>query len=81
MATINTGATSIEFGTSLRIGYRIYGAVTPYNYIGYSPSYNELPYNFAIPAPGIWEVEYTQICTTCSGAGYSDPETVIVTVT
>lgn len=81
MATISTGSTSIEFGTTLRIGYRIYGATNSYVYLNYFPSYNELPYQFEIPAPGIWEIEYTQICPSCSGANYSNIETTVVTIT
>jgi hypothetical protein len=80
MPYISTESTSIEFGTSLRIGYRIYGSITPFNYLSYYPSYNELPYTFEVPSVGIWEIEYTQLCSSCSGTGYSDPQTTVVTL-
>lgn len=78
---VSTGSTAIEFGATLRIGYRVYGATTPYSYLTYFPGYNELPYTFSLPSAGIWEIEYTQICPSCSGSKYSDAETTIVTVT
>lgn len=80
MATISTEGTAIKFGSSLRIGYRPYGSLVPFTYIGYFPSFNELPYNFTIPSPGLWEIEYTEICQACSGANYSDPATTVITV-
>ena len=78
---VNTGSTTIEFGRTLRIGYRTYGSAGSFSYLSYFPSYNELPYTFNLPSAGAWEIEYTQACTTCSGALYSDPATTVVTVT
>lgn len=80
MPDVNTGATSVEFGATLRIGYRVYGSLTPFVYSPYFPSYNELPYTFSVPSAGQWEIEYTQICSGCSGASYSDPTTTVVQV-
>lgn len=77
----NTGATSIEFGATLRIGYRIYGSGGPFGYLSHLPDYNELPYTFSLPSAGIWDIEYTQICPSCSGSNYSDPEVVTVAIT
>lgn len=81
MADVNTGSTSIPFGATLKIGYRVYGSSGPYTYLTYFPNYNELPYTFEVPTSGIWQIEYTTICPSCSGSGYSAPETYIITVT
>ncbi len=80
MHDVNTGSTSISFGSTLQIGYRTYGSSGPFTYLGYFPSYNQLPYTFSLPLPGIWEIEYTEICPSCAGSKYSSPETTIVTV-
>lgn len=77
----NTGTTSVEFGATLRIGYRVYGSTGAFTYLNYFPSYNELPYTFHLPSNGVWEVQYTQICPNCSGSKYSDPLTAVVTIT
>lgn len=76
----NTGSTSISFGTNLRIGYRTYGGITPFTYLTHFPTYNELPYTFNLPGPGVWEIEYSVICAGCSGSTYSAPDTVVVTI-
>lgn len=81
MPFISTSATSIPFGTNLRIGYRLNGSLSAFTYISHYPSYDELPYQFSVPISGEYEIEYTVVCNSCTGtAKYSDPETVIVTV-
>lgn len=77
---VNTGATSIEYGATLGIGYRIYGSISPFTPLGHFPSYNDLPYTFSLPSAGVWEIEYTQICPNCSGNKFSNPETAVVTI-
>jgi len=77
---VNTGVTTIPYGATLRIGYRTYGSSSAYTYLTYFPSYNELPYTFTLPV-GVWEVEYTTICPSCSTPTYSSAQTVVVTVT
>lgn len=76
----NTGSTSIPFGATLRIGYRLYGSTDPYTYLSYYPSYNELPYSYSLPVGNI-QVEYTTICPSCSGSNYSPPQTTVLNVT
>lgn len=80
MPYASTGSTSIDFGSSLRIGYRIYGSISPFTYLSYFPSSNELPYTFEVPIAGVWEFELTRLCPSCSGTGYSDPETFVQTI-
>jgi hypothetical protein len=80
MAFVTTGSTVISFGATLRIGYRTYGSSSPYTYLSYFPSYNELPYEFELSS-GTWQVEYTTICPNCSGSVYSDPQTYVIVVT
>lgn len=77
----NTGSTTIEFGATLRIGYRVYGSTNPFTYLSSFPSYNDLPYTFSLPSNGIWEIEYTQICPSCSGSKYSEGQNAVVTIT
>ena len=79
MASVSTGSTSINFGATLRIGYRTYGSTSPFTYLGYFPSYNELPYTFTLSS-GTWEIEYTQICPSCSIPNYSASSTTVITV-
>lgn len=76
----NTGSTAIKFGSSLRIGYRTYGSTTPFTYFSYFPSYNQLPYTYNLPFSGVWEIEYSEICPSCSGSIFSSGETTIVTI-
>jgi len=78
---VNTGSTMIEFGTNLRIGYRPYGSLTQFVYFPTYPTFNQLPYTFNVPSAGVWEIEYAQICQTCSGTKPSNVETTVVTVT
>jgi hypothetical protein len=78
---VSTGSTAIEFGATLRIGYRVNGSSGPFTYLTPLPSYNDLPYTFSVPGVGVWEIEYTQICPSCSGSNYSEPQTAIVTIT
>lgn len=80
MPDVSTGTTSINYGSTLRIGYRIYGSTSPYTYLGYFPNYNELPYTYTLPTSGTFQIEYTQICPSCSANKYSEPEITIVTV-
>lgn len=80
MAVVSTNTTTIKFGSNLRIGYRPAFSTGAYTYITYNPAYNELPYQFVIPASGQWEVEYTELCPSCSGSAYSDAVTALVTV-
>lgn len=78
---VSTGTTAISFGSVLRIGYRVYGSTGPYTYLTDFPTLNELPYTFSLPSANTWQIEYTELCQTCSGGTYSDPETAVVTVT
>lgn len=78
---VSTGTTSIAFGSVLKIGYRVYGSTGPYTYLTDFPTHNELPYEFALPSAGTWQLQYIELCQTCGGGRFSDPETVIVTVT
>lgn len=80
MANISTGSTSIPFGTTLRIGYRINGSTSPFTYVVTHPQYDELPYIFTVPSAGEWEIEYTVICNSCSGNLYSTNYTTVVIV-
>lgn len=73
MADISTGTTNIEFGSVLRIGYRVYGSASAFTYIIHNPTYDELPYTYEIPFTGIFEIEYTRICPNCSGNNYATP--------
>lgn len=78
--TVSTGTTTIAFGNSLRIGYRVYGSTGPYTYITPYPTFNDLPYQFDLPSANTWQIEYTEVCQTCGGGSYSQSETVTVTV-
>ena len=81
MPDISTSTTSIPFGSNLRIGYRLNGSVSPYTYVPYYPSFNELPYTFSVPTSGTWQIEYTVVCAWCEGPiKYSSPDTTLVTV-
>lgn len=77
---VNTGSTSVEFGATLQISFRQFGSGSPFTPIAHFPGYNELPYTFNMPSAGVWEIQYAQICASCSGSKYSAPETVQVTV-
>lgn len=77
---MNTGSTAIKFGSTLGIGYRIYGSISGFTPHTHYPSYNELPYTFSLPSAGVWEIEYTEICPNCSGNKFSIPETAVVTI-
>lgn len=79
MATVSTGSTSIQFGNNLRIGYRASGSLGAFTYLNYYPEFNELPYQFTLGA-GDWEVEYTEVCSTCEGKKYSVPQVVNITI-
>lgn len=78
---VNTGSTSIDFGADLKIGYRPNGSAGAFVYLTPLPNYNQLPYTFSLPSAGVWDIEYTQICASCSGSVYSEPQVVTVIVT
>jgi hypothetical protein len=80
MPLVSTSSTAIKFGSTLRIGYRAAFSASAFTYITHYPSYSELPYLFTIPGSGQWEVEYTELCPSCSGSMYSDPITALVTI-
>lgn len=80
MAVVSTNSTTIKYGSNLRIGYRPAYSSGGYTYVTHFPSYNELPYQFNLPYSGQWEIEYTELCPSCSGATYSEPITTLVTV-
>jgi len=80
MPSISTYSTAIPFGSNLRIGYRAAYSVSGFAYINHHPSYDELPYTFDVPTSGMWEIEYTVLCPSCSGNTFSDPVTTLVTV-
>jgi hypothetical protein len=75
--TLSTGSTSIPYGASLRIGYRPYGSTGPYTYISHLATYEELPYTYTL-ASGIWEVEYSATCQSCTPGNFSSPQTTVV---
>lgn len=77
---VSTNTTTIKFGSNLRIGYRPAFSSGSFAYFQYYPSYNELPYQFELPYSGQWEIEYTELCASCSGSSYSEPVTALVTV-
>ncbi len=79
MGQISTGATTIDFGTNLRIGWRQAYTDDAFTYLTEFPEYNDLPYVFELPA-GVYEIEYTQVCPSCTISKYSDPSLAIVTV-
>ncbi len=80
MGKIKISAT-VDFGTSLRVGYRVRSSISPFTYFSHYPKYNELPYTFQEEVPnGDYEVEVTGICPNCSGAEYSDPIIQYITV-
>lgn len=81
MADVSTGATTIDFGSNLKIGYKIHGSADSFTYISYHPSYEELPYIFSVPSSGTWDIEYSEICPSCSLPTYSTPVQTIVTLT
>ncbi len=80
MGAISTGTTNIKFGSSLRIGYRQAYSASAFTYVATHPSYDQLPYSFSVPTPGLYEIEYTEVCPNCSGGIYSDPVIVVVNV-
>ena len=80
MADISTGSTMIDFGSHLRIGYKVHGSIDPFTYIVHLPGYDELPYVFSVPGVGIWDIEYSEVCPSCSLPIYSTPVQTIVTV-
>lgn len=79
MGQVSTGSTSINFGSNLRIGYRIAFSSSAFTYLNQFPTLDELPYTFNLD-PGTYEIEYTQVCPNCSGNKYSEPDIVVVTV-
>lgn len=80
MANISTGSTGIKFGSTLRIGYRPQGSTSSFVYVTPYPTYDQLPKTFSITGPGIFEIEYTEICPNCSGGLFSDPVITQITV-
>lgn len=81
MGLVSTGTTSINFGSTLRIGYRLAFSSGPFTYLSYSPKSDELPYTFNIPGTGLYEIQYTEACQACSGGVFSDPVMVQVNIT
>jgi len=80
MPDVTTGSTTIPFGATLRIGYRTNGSTGAYTYLTYFPNYNQLPYIYSLPV-GVWQIEYSTICPSCSMPSYSEPQVTIVTLT
>jgi hypothetical protein len=80
MSTVSTGSTNIAFGSNLRIGYKIHGSAGPFTYLTTFPSYDELPYEFTL-SPGLYDIEYSQVCPTCTTPSYSDAVVTVVNVT
>jgi len=72
MASITISA-SINYGASLRIGYRFKNSSLPFTYIPAYPTANELPYTINGLSSGNYEIELLQICPNCGGGVYSDP--------
>lgn len=79
MANISTGSTTITFGSNLRIGYKVHGSSNDFTYLSHLPAYEELPYIFSLPS-GTYDVEYSEVCQTCTTPSYSTPVQTIVTV-
>lgn len=80
MIIASTGSTSINYESSLRIGYRAAFSSSAFTYVTHYPTYNELPYQFTLPSSGQWEIEYTELCPSCSGSSYSEPITTLITI-
>ena len=79
--SVSTGSTSIQYGSSLQIGWRLYGSTSPFTIISTIPTYDDLPYTFTLPSAGVYEIQYTQICPSCSAPQYSSSSNTIVTLT
>lgn len=76
---ISTGTTTIDFGSNLRIGYKVHGSSDSFTYLTYHPLYTDLPYTYALPS-GTFDIEYAQICPSCSLPTYSTPIQITITV-
>jgi hypothetical protein len=76
MASLTINYT-VDFGASVRIGYRIIASGGAYTYLNNYPSYNQSPYTINGIPFGTYEVEITTVCANCSGGVYSDP--VVIT--
>lgn len=64
---------TVDFGNSVRIGYRTFGSTGPYTYVMPFPDYSQTPYYVTgIPA-GDYEVEVTSVCPNCAGSSYGQP--------
>lgn len=76
---VSTGTTTIDFGSRLRIGYKAYGSDGPFTYLTEIPTYDELPYVFSLPA-GVYNIQYAEVCPTCTLPSYSNAVETVVTV-
>lgn len=72
MACITVSST-VNYGASIRIGYRIKASSSPFTYVPDYPTQADMPYSICGLANGIYEVEIVQICPNCSGGIFSDP--------
>lgn len=79
MASVSTGSTTIQYGSTLRIGYRPQGSTGVFTYLSTYPGFNDLPYTFTL-GTGLWEVEYTEICPACGDLKFSAPVTVNISI-
>lgn len=80
MGAVSTGTTIVAFGSNLRIGYKIHGSSDPFTYLSFLPAYADLPYTFTLPT-GFYDIEYSEVCPTCSSPAYSTPVQTSVNVT
>lgn len=64
---------TIEFGKSLRVGYRVQNSGNPFTYVTPYPTYADSPYFINGLPLQQYEVELTPVCPNCSGAQLGSP--------
>ena len=77
---ISTGSTMIEIGSRLKIGYKPYSDPGQFNYLVEMPLHDQLPYKFSLPI-GYYDIQYIEICPTCTTPTYSTPIQISVDMT
>lgn len=73
MATIRVDYT-VEFGHSVRIGYRVQNSSNPFTYVSPYPGYADSPYYIQGLPLQQYEIEITAVCPNCSGADFGSPQ-------
>lgn len=67
---------SIPFGTSLRVGYKVSASTNAYTYVTPYPDYTQSPYTLVVPGAGLYDLEFTTVCPSCSGGNFSTPQVI-----